>query len=80
MTWTAATAPTTHPLTQTRLDIRLNPSRGDGNRPFSPGSSLSGDIALVVDNESGIKDVKHKLSVAEVTVRVFWEASECKED
>ena len=76
MTWTAATTPSSHPLTHTRLAIRINPSRGDPNRPFSPGDSLSGEISLIVDNEEGVKDVKHKLSVASVGIRVFWEASE----
>ncbi|KAL7409351.1 hypothetical protein BDY24DRAFT_403543 [Mrakia frigida] len=72
--WTAATTATSHPLTHTRLDIRLNPSRGDPNRPFAPGEAVSGEVSLVVDNEEGVKDVKHKLSVASVGVRVFWEA------
>ena len=49
------------------------------SRPFGPGDVLSGEAALVVDNEEGVKDVKHKLSVASVGVRVFWESSESKQ-
>ena len=75
--WTAATQPASHPLTHTRLAVRLNPARGDPSRPFAPGDVLSGEAVLIVDNEEGVKDVKHKLSVQSVGVRVFWEASEC---
>ena len=74
--WTAATRAVSHPLTHTRLAIRLNPARGDPARPFSPGDVLSGEAVLVVDNDEGVKDVKHKLSVQSVGVRVFWEARE----
>lgn len=76
--WTAATRAVSHPLTHTRLAIRLNPARGDPARPFSPGDVLSGEAVLVVDNDEGVKDVKHKLSVQSVGVRVFWEARECR--
>lgn len=74
--FSAHTIPQPHPLTSTTLEIRLEPSHGDANRPFAPGSVLFGEVALVVFNERGVRDVKHRISVSAVTLKIFWESSE----
>lgn len=72
---TAATKPVPHPITSLILDIRLDPpTRG---LPFHrPGDVLRGVVALVNENLEGVRDVKAKVHVESVSLKLFWESRE----
>lgn len=65
-----ATNPIVHELSGCSVVIRPDPTP----LPYLPGATVTGHIALVARNEEGVRDVKHRLQVAALTLRYNWEA------
>ncbi|CED85141.1 hypothetical protein [Phaffia rhodozyma] len=75
--FTPQTFGTIHPLSQTQLQIRLDPS---SPQVYHPGSVLKGQVALIAPNKEGVRDVKHRFQVGRLTIRSFWEARKTSEN